>query len=265
MNEGTRVSESALLKARVEKAQRAARANGLWQRSFMNLEAARLGEDGGIVVEASSRIRREDLDPALMSLSECVGFSIKATYEELPKGTVSHSNVDLHITESVQTDEAATLGVHTSDERRGPETPTEAKAELVREGSAEKKPSPKPSGHEPRSEVKHRGIPMDIRASQSFLRLPCNGKGLLKLMYGHSFFDSTNARRVYEGSRNGLAVLLEVTPRTVTNLMRELMRLSLVKRLKRGYPDTGISIYELPTSMRHVHWWRMERAGKSRY
>jgi hypothetical protein len=84
-------------------------------------------------------------------------------------------------------------------------------------------------------------------------------------MYRFSNFDRAKSQRICEVSRNGLARLQCVRPRTVSNLWKELERLFLVRRLKRGSRNSGVSVFELPYDYSHVRLWRMEAAGKRRY
>jgi hypothetical protein len=207
------------------------------------------------------------MEPFLAGLSQRVEFRVVGKYQELPIAKTGHNKADesspatqgSRINQDTRF-EPLSLGTRLDDSNVPQTTP-----EPASEDNVEKKPSSKRSGGKTREKAKQRGVPEDIRASESFRKLPRNAQGLFRLMYAFSRFDGVNSQRTCEVSRNGLARLQCVTPRTVSSLWKELERLFLVRRLKRGNRNSGISVFELPYDYSHVCLWRIEAGGKKRY
>jgi hypothetical protein len=267
MNEATKVSGSPQLNARLEKIERVRRAGRDWQASLLKWGASRLEEDGSIVYSFPPRVSREVMEPFLAELSQRVEFRILGEYQALPRAETGHDQPDEFgpATQVLRIKQDARLEALPSGTRFNDGNVPHATSEPVSEENVEKNPSPTRSCGKAREKAKQPGVPEDIRASESFRKLTRNAQVILRRMYGFSHFDGATSRRTCQVSRNGLAELLRVTPRTVTNAWNNLERSFLVMRLKRGYRNAGVSVFELPYNYSHVCLWRMEAGSKKRY
>lgn len=267
MNGAADISGFPLLKARLEKIRRITETGRDWQATFLKWGTPKLEEDETVVFSFSPEVDRNAMEPFLAELSRRVEFPISGEYQPLPRAEAGHDQADESspATYALRIMQNKRLGPLPLGTRPNGSSHPQTTLELVSEKNVEKKSSSKRSGSKTPEKAKRQGAHQDIKASESFRKLPPDARGILSLMYGFSHFDRATSRRTCKVSRNGLAELQRVTPRTVTNAWNNLERSFLVMRLKRGDRHTGVSVFELPYNYSHVCLWRMQAGGKRRY